>query len=136
MSTVAADRPLTRARVSPRLLAALGRGHLVLPGLTSAVLAFRAGGFFPTATGVLAAALALLLGLRVALGRRPAAGLSVPLAVMALALLAFAGWALLSEVWSDAPIRAFTETDRTLAYALMALLLGSFAARPGDLDVV
>jgi O-antigen ligase len=136
MTTVAADPPVTPARVPPRVLAALGRGHVVLPGLASLAMAFRAGGYFPAATGVLAAALAILLGLRIALGRRPVGGAGAALAVMGLALTLFGGWALLSQTWSHAPTLAFIETDRTLAYVLVAGVMGSFAARRGDLDAV
>ncbi len=52
----------------------------------------------------------------------------------ALALLAV--WTLLSATWSDAPVRALTEFDRTLLYALVLVLTGSAVARVGDLAML
>jgi hypothetical protein len=137
------DPPAGGAGQQPRrrgpayaLRGAAARSHLLLPGLLTAALALRAGGFFPEMPAALAVAMALLLVGRVTLADRPFAGWSPALAVSAGALALFAGWTLLSELWSDAPMRAMTEFDRALAYVLVLGFMGSFAARFGDLDRV
>src|SRR5690349_2924237 len=86
------------------------------PAVLGGLLAFRAGGFFPDATGFAAVAAALLLAVRITVARRPFAGASRLLAVAVAALAGFAVWTLLSVLWSDAPGRAVTEFDRALLY--------------------
>ena len=98
------------------------------------VLAFQAGGFFPSATAWLSALLAAGLAIRVLTARRPFEGWSWALSASTAAFAAFAVWTLVSALWSDAPFRATTEFDRTLAYGLTLCLVGSFARRHGDLE--
>jgi len=124
-----------RQRRLPRALPAVtARWQLLLPAALTLGLAFRAGGFFYGTTALLAVVLAILLVGRVTLARDPFAGWSPALAVAAGALALLATWTLLSAAWSDAPFRALSEFDRTLAYTLGLGLMGSFAARRGDLD--
>ena len=132
--TVVIEQP-ARARGVARAVPALGmRWQLALPAVLTLALAFRAGGFFLGTTALLAVLLAVALVGRVTLGRSPFAGWSPALAGAAGALGLLAAWTLLSALWSDAPFRALSEFDRTLAYTLALCLVGSFATRRGDLD--
>lgn len=70
------------------------------------------------------------------MARRPFAGWSGALALASGALALFGVWALLSALWSDAPVRSLTEFDRVLLYALVLVLTGSAAARVGDLAML
>jgi hypothetical protein len=113
-----------------------GRLHILVPALLGALFAFRAGGFFPGTTGVVAAGLACGLAVRLTIAGNPVAGWSAGLSLAAGGLALFAAWTLLSGTWSDAPARALIEFDRALAYLLVVVLAGCFAARSGDLDRV
>src|SRR3954470_18453900 len=110
--------------------------RLTLPGLVTAWLGFRAGGFFPGQVGLTATVLALALVLRVTLAERPFEGFSPALALAFGALAGFAVWQLVSTAWSDAPVRSLAEFDRTLLYTLVLVLTGSAAARVGDLAML
>lgn len=110
--------------------------HLVLPGALTVAFAFRAGGFFPAAVAVAAVLLVIVLVARITLVERPFAGWSVGIAVSAGALACLAAWTLASAAWSDAPGRALLEFDRALLYALLVVVMGAVAARPGDLELV
>ena len=105
---------------------------MLAPAIT-AVLAFRAGGFFPAVTAWTAIALCVLLVLHITLAARPFAGWSRALTVAAGALALLAAWTLVSGEWSNARARALPEFDRVLAYLLVVVLAGSIARRPGDL---
>jgi hypothetical protein len=109
---------------------------LTLPGLATAWLGFRAGGFFAGQVGLVALTFALILVGRLTLARRPFEGWSAPLALASGALACLAVWTLLSALWSDAPARALTEFDRTLLYALVLVLTGAAAARIGDMSTL
>jgi hypothetical protein len=123
--------------VTPTFVRAGRRGlWLTLPGLLTAWLGFRAGGFFPGQVGIVGLTLCLALVVRVTVARRPFAGWSWGLAVASGALAALAVWTLASATWSDAPVRALTEFDRVLLYALVLVLTGSAAARVGDLSML
>jgi hypothetical protein len=134
MTVVAEEAPRAWSRAPAAVSALFARWQVLLPAALTLVLAFRAGGFFYGTTGMLAVVLALLLVGRVTLGRTPFAGWSPALAAVAGALALLAGWTLMSAMWSDAPFRALSEFDRTLAYTLVVCLIGSFASRRGDLD--
>src|SRR3954451_13519608 len=110
--------------------------RLTLPGVITAWLAFRAGGFFPGQVGLVATVLALALVLRITVAPRPFAGWSPALALGSGALAAFSVWILLSALWSDAPARALSEFDRALLYTLVLVLTGSAIARVGDLAML
>jgi O-antigen ligase len=107
----------------------------VLCAAAVTLLAFRDGGYFPSAwwpatvTLLAAAALAIVLG-------RAASPSRAQLAVV-LALGAFAGWTALSALWSPDPGTSLLEAERTLVYvaAVVAavavggrLLAGTIAA--------
>jgi O-antigen ligase len=104
--------------------------HLALPGALTIYLAFHGGGFFAGEPAQLAVVFSLLLVLRVTLADEPAAGFRWPLFLAAACLSLLSSWALLSALWSGAPARAIVEFDRALAYALVLIFFGSFAARP------
>jgi hypothetical protein len=97
----------------------------LLPALLTIYFSFQSGGYFPGAPALVAAQLALLLALRIALGRRPLEGVSAGLLVAIVALACFAGWVLASSGWSDSPARAVPECVRVLAYLLALALFGS-----------
>src|SRR4051794_26003788 len=85
--------------------------HLTVPGLATAWLAFRAGGFFAGDVGLVGVALSLALVLRVTLARRPFEGWTSALALASGALAGLAIWTLASASWSHAPARALSEFD-------------------------
>ncbi len=103
---------------------------LLLPGGLTVYLSFSSGGFYPGATGVAAAALALLLAVRVTTGRRPFEGVGALVAGGACAVALFAVWTLASSGWSDSESRAVLEFDRVLLYGLAFLLLGTVPRTP------
>jgi hypothetical protein len=109
---------------------------LAVPGVLTALYAFRAGGFFPLWPALGAVLVCLLLVLRITLAERPFAGWSSAGAVAALAAAALASWTLLSGTWSHAPERALIEFDRAVLYAAVLVLMTVAPRRPGDLDVV
>ena len=119
-----------------RARAFVGVWHLTLPGLATAWLGFRAGGFFPGQVGLVGLTLALVLVGRITLASKPFEGWSSALALGSGALAGLAVWTLASAVWSDAPARALAEFDRTLLYGLVLVLTGSAAARIGDLSML
>ena len=119
-----------------RARAFFGAWHLTLPGLATAWLGFRAGGFFPGQVGLVGLTLALVLVGRITLASKPFEGWSSALALGSGALAGLAVWTLASAVWSDAPARALAEFDRTLLYGLVLVLTGSAAARIGDLSML
>jgi hypothetical protein len=123
-------RPATQAR------GVLLRWHLTVPGLATAWLGFRAGGFFAGTVGLVALVGALTFVGRITLARRPFSGWSPALALASGALAGFAVWILASAAWSDAPARALSECDRAVLYGLVAMLTGTVATRVGDLALV
>jgi len=97
----------------------------LLPGALTIYLGFDGGGYFPPATGVACAALALALVLRLTLAERPLEGFGLGAGLVTAALGLFAVWSLISTAWSDAPSRAVAEFDRSLLYILMFALLAT-----------
>jgi O-antigen ligase len=97
----------------------------LLPGALTIYLGFDGGGYFPPATGVACAALALALVLRLTLAERPLEGFGLAAGLVTAALGLFAVWSLVSTAWSDAPSLAFAEFDRALLYILMFALLAT-----------
>jgi len=91
---------------------------MLVPGLLVIYLGFDAGGYFAGTTGAAAAAIALLLAVRIITAQAPFSGrrgLSM-LAVAGIAALALLS--LVSQTWSHAPARAL------LAFNLAGLYLG------------
>jgi tetratricopeptide (TPR) repeat protein len=97
---------------------------MLLPGAMTAFLAFRSGGFYLGATSLIAAEMAVVVGLRLALARRPIQGVGPMLAVAAVAMAWFAAWTLLSSGWSDSMGRALPEYTRALLYGLTMFFFG------------
>ena len=81
--------------MSPRARDAFQDTRLTLPGLATAWLGFRAGGFFPGQVGLVATVAALALVLRITVARRPFEGWSPALALASGALGGFGVWILL-----------------------------------------
>src|SRR5689334_20574191 len=93
---------------------------LVTPGVMTAWLAFRSGGFFAdsiAAATVIVLALVLVVALA---GERPA--LSWPLGVVLGAGVLLAAWTLLSSNWSHAPARAILAYGQLLLYLAVLVL--------------
>jgi O-antigen ligase len=120
--------------IAPR--AVLRGSLLTLPGIVTAWLGFRAGGFFAGQVGLVALTLSLVLVGRITVAERPFEGFSPALALAFGALAGLGVWILTSALWSNAPARALTEFDRTLLYALVLVLTGGAVARVGDLATV
>jgi hypothetical protein len=97
---------------------------MLLPGALTVFLSFRSGGFYLGAVSLAAAEMALVVGLRFALARRPLQGIGPPLAVAAIAMGCFAAWTLLSAGWSDSVARAYPQYSRALLYGLVLLFFG------------
>ena len=97
---------------------------MLLPGALTIFLGIRSGGFYVGATSLAAAEMALVVGLRFALARRPLQGVSKPVAVAAVAMACFCAWTLLSSDWSHVMGRAFPEYSRALLYGLTLLFFG------------
>ena len=95
-----------------------GLALALVPGLLTFFLAMREGGFFPDSTALVASELALLLVLRLALGRESWRWPGIPGAFAIAALGGLAAWVLASGTWSDAPARALLEYVRVLLYVL------------------
>lgn len=97
---------------------------MLLPGALTFFLSVRSGGFYVGATSLAAAEMALVVGLRFALARRPLRGVSRPLAMAGVAMACFCAWTLLSANWSHTVARAFPEYSRALLYGLTLLFFG------------
>jgi O-antigen ligase len=100
---------------------------LALPAALVIYLSIDKGGYFPTGPAVAAVLLVVAMVLRITLVEEPLLGSSWPLALAAASLALLALWTLLSATWSDAPGRALVEFDRTFAYLLLLVLVGTVA---------
>jgi O-antigen ligase len=117
----------------PRLWRIAGVALAIIPALIITYLAFRTGGYYPETYSSVLVLLAIALGGAAIASRRPFAGLSAPLLVAAGALLLLVTWTWFSSEWSDAPIRALLESQRTSLYLLTLLFFGAFLRRQGAL---
>jgi hypothetical protein len=97
----------------------------LMPVVLLLYLGFRSGGYPPGVASYAAALLALVLAVQALRGKLERPGAATATAVVALVVLA--AWTVLSGSWSHAQIRAFTDADRTLLYALVVL---AFATLP------
>jgi O-antigen ligase len=99
---------------------------MLVPGTLIVYLGFNAGGFFPNTPAFVAVVLLAALALRVALVKAPFEGVSIPLALCAVALALYALWVLLSGSWGT-HARALIEFDRVLLYLIVLVLFGTVA---------
>ncbi len=97
---------------------------MLLPGALTIYLGFRSGGFYVGATSLAAAEMALVVGIRFALAKRPLQGVSPPLIATVAAMAGFAGWTLLSADWSDSVSRMLPAYSRALLYGLVLFFFG------------
>jgi hypothetical protein len=105
------------ARVASFLLA-------LLPGALVVFFSFNAGGFFPSSVGFATLLVIQMIVLRVLVTERPFAGYNRRFGLVALALTGYAGWTLLSQLWSHTQDRALIEFDRALLYLSLLVLFG------------
>jgi O-antigen ligase len=106
---------------------------MLAPGALTVVLAFHAGGFFPGTTALVAVVLLLGLVVHVTVAGVPFSAVNPFLVVAAGALALLAVWTLLSQAWSDSPVRALLEFDRVLLYLAALVLFGAARRAPDDL---
>lgn len=135
-ATATTKRPASwPAAAAPSAVANRAGGWLIclLPGLLTAYFGFNWGGQGADVTAVALLLLTLVAAGRLALVRRPFAGMTPSVAITGLGLLLFAAWAWLSAGWSDAPIRATTEFQRAALYAVALLFFGGCLRRRGGL---
>jgi hypothetical protein len=119
------DRAGEEAASPHRLLRIAAGALLLIPGLLTAYLAFRTGGYYAETSSAVLALLALGLVVHALIAGRPFAGLSRPLAIAAGALVLLVAWTLLSSGWSDAPGRAALESQRSALYLCALVLFGA-----------
>lgn len=103
---------------------------MLVPGAMTVALAFRSGGYFPGATGLAAAEMALLTAVRFTLARKPLVGMNRFLLVAVVAMATLAGWTLLSADWSGSFARALPGFSEAVLYGLALLCFGSFPFNP------
>ncbi|HXR31587.1 MAG TPA: O-antigen ligase family protein [Solirubrobacterales bacterium] len=103
---------------------------MLLPGLLTVFLAFRSGGFYPGATSLAAAEMALVLALRFALAKRPLQGVSKALIAATAAIGLFAAWTLISAEWSESVSRALPAYSRALLCGLLLFFFGTLPFNP------
>ncbi|HVW47992.1 MAG TPA: O-antigen ligase family protein [Solirubrobacterales bacterium] len=104
---------------------------MLVPGAMTVALAFRSGGYFAGATGLAAAAMALLTAVRFTLARKPLVGVNRFLLLAAGAMAMLAGWTLLSADWSGSSARAVPGFAEAVLYGLALFCFGSFPFNPG-----
>ena len=112
-----------------RVRSALAVLPALIPGACVVLLAFQAGGFFPSSWTPIAFVAAVALAVRLTTLERPFAGFSAWSGVAAAALALLATWILLSVSWSDAAGRALIEFGRLLTYLLVLVTCASLAPR-------
>ncbi|HEY5286930.1 MAG TPA: O-antigen ligase family protein [Solirubrobacteraceae bacterium] len=103
-------------------------GWVGLFGLAPAALiylSFNAGGYFPSAPGLLSVAFACALALRTALAERPFEGLDRALAIPLVGLTLYAAFQLTSTLWSQASANTLDSFTLTSLYVLAFAFFGS-----------
>jgi O-Antigen ligase len=121
--------------IGRRLPELAGLALLVVPGLLTAYLALRTGGYYAETSSSVVVLLAAGLAVHALAARRPLAGLSTPLVVAGAAMALLVAWTWLSANWSDAPGRAVLESQRTALYLLALVLFGAAVRRRGGVAV-
>jgi O-antigen ligase/polysaccharide polymerase Wzy-like membrane protein len=124
------QEPSARVPSTDRLREAGWSALMLLPGAMIVFLGFRSGGFYEGATSLAAAEMALVLGLRFVLSKRPLQGVSAPLVIAAAAIGLFAAWTLLSANWSDSVARALPAYSRALLFGLTLFFSGTLPFKP------
>jgi hypothetical protein len=109
--------PRIEARIATVLLA-------LLPGALVVYFSFFAGGYFPSSVGFAALLVIQMIVLRVLVTENPFGGFTRRFGAVVLVFSAFAGWTLVSQLWSDTQDRAMIEFDRALLYLAVLVLLG------------
>ena len=99
----------------------------VLAGATVTLLAFRDGGYFPSAWR--AATVALLAAAALAIVLRRASAPSRGQVIVVLGFAAVAGWTALSALWSPDPSASLLEAQRTLVYVAAAVAAAAVGGR-------
>ncbi len=132
--SVGPPRPVEAERERRQPLELVGWGALIALAPAALVyLSFDAGGYFPSADGLVTIVFAQALVLRTVLAGRPFEGFSRALCVPLLALAVYAAWQLASVLWSHDSARALDAYDRSLLYVLALALFGSVRHTPARL---
>jgi hypothetical protein len=97
---------------------------LLVPSGLLLGLALASGGFFPDSVSVAVVAVILIFTVRAASSPAPFPGLSPGLSVVAVALIAFTTWTLVSGSWSGSSARATFAYDLALLYTAVFILTG------------
>ncbi len=97
---------------------------LLVPAGLFLGLGLASGGFFPDSVSVAAIAVILIFIVRAVASPAAFSGVSVGLSMIAVALIGFATWTLVSGSWSGASARATFEYNRTLLYVVVFVLIG------------
>src|SRR3954452_23882963 len=103
---------------------------LLLPVLLVLYFSFHAGGYFPRQVAIAGLVVTQVLILFLLLTNNPFERLSWPAVVVTVSMALFAGWILLSQLWSDSPARSILEFDRALMYLVALLLFTFIGGRP------
>jgi Flp pilus assembly protein TadD len=98
---------------------------MLVPGLLVIYLGFDAGGFFAGTTGVAAAAIAVLLAVRVLTAPDPRSGLTRFTVIALVGIACFAGLTLISHSWSHSSARALLSFDLAALYLVVTALHGA-----------
>jgi O-Antigen ligase len=97
---------------------------LLVPSGLLLGLALASGGFFPDSVSVAVVAVILIFTVRAVSSPAPFSGLSPGFSVVAVALIAFAAWTLVSGSWSGSSARATFAYDLALLYTAVFMLTG------------
>jgi hypothetical protein len=104
----------------------LGWIGLILLGPAALIyLAFNAGGYFPSSTGLVTIVFAQALVLRTTLAARPFEGFDRTLAIPLVGLTLYGAFQLASALWAHATAHVLDSFSRTLLYVLALVLFGS-----------
>lgn len=110
--------------MQPRI-ARIGVGVVLLvPSALFLGLALRSGGFFPDSVSVAVVGVILIFVIRAVSSPTAFSGVGLGLSLVAVALIGFAAWTLISGSWSGSPARATFEYNRALLYTAVFVLTG------------
>jgi len=107
-----------------RLAAIVAAVALLVPSALLLGLALASGGFFPDSVSVAVVGVIVVMIVRTISSRAPFSGLSPGFSIVAVALIAFATWTLVSGSWSGSSARATFAYNLVLLYTAVFVLTG------------